>query len=85
MTQVIVATEASDFSQAIYVDGVRRWEGSTAYALDIATAACHGKPVSACNITLRCVNVDLPDIADGFPETLDDLLTMLSPVEDQVF
>ncbi len=78
LKQVIVATEASDFQQAIYVDGLRRWEGSTAFALDIVTAA--GKGTEA--IALRCVNVDLPDGAEGFPETLDELRPMVSPVDE---
>lgn len=76
--QVIVATEASDFQQAIYVDGLRRWEGGTAVALDIVTAAGKGTDT----IALRCVNVDLPDGADGFPETLDELRPLVSPADE---
>ncbi len=78
--QVIVATEASDFQQAIYVDGLRRWEGGTAFALDIVTAAGNGTDT----IALRCVNVDLPDGADGFPETLDELRPLVSPVDEPI-
>ena len=80
MKQVIVATEASDFQQAIYVDGLRRWEGGTAVALDIVTAAGTGAQA----IALRCVNVDLPEDADGFPETLDELRPMVSPAEEPI-
>jgi len=56
------------------------WEGGTAVALDIVTAAGAG----AGAIALRCVNVDLPDGADGFPMTLDELRPMVSPVEEPI-
>lgn len=76
--QVIVATEASDFQQAIYVEGLRRWEGGTAVSLDIVTAVGTGAEA----IALRCVNVDLPEDADGFPESLEELRPYVSPVEE---
>lgn len=80
--QIVVATEAIDFCQAIYVDGRLTWEGDTAQALDIVTAVCQGKSATTDPITLRCVNVDLPLAADGFPETLDELRPLVSPVDE---
>lgn len=80
--QVVVATEAIDFCQAIYVDGRMVWEGDTAQALDIVTAVCQGKSATTAPIKLRCVNVDLPIAADGFPATLDELRPLVSPVDE---
>ena len=76
MKSIVVASENTDATQALYVDGELRVFEDTIYVSIIMEFVEAGEP-----ITLRQQQVDLPEGAD-WPETLEGLMNLQKLIAD---